>query len=509
MSESSTQADVAIVGAGPVGCALAALLGRRGLSVVIVEREHGVFPHPRAAHIDHTGLRALQEIGCLNELLPNMLANPGLDFLNASDVLLMRVPAAQGSVSGLPASMYFHQPLFDETLRTRVASHPHVELMLSTEATGLVASDASVRLEAQRADGRRIEIEAQWLIGCDGASGPVREWIGVGLEDLRFQERWLVVNLLLEAGRGSLPESAIGACDPNRPLYSIPMPHPRHRFEFMLFDHEDPDEMQTDERVLDLLDGWLEPHEITIERSAVYELRGLVADPWQVGRVLLAGDAAHQMPPFLGQGMCSGIRDAVNLAWKLDHVIRRGAPARLLETYYAERGPHVRHVATAAIDYGRLVCTIDEQQAAERDQRFLEDPRPPAERITFRLPGLEPGPLVLAGGGGLFVQPALDPDGRGLDDVIGQRIFVLGREATALAGAGQWWADRGAFVATLDDLPDFAAVLDRWMSKRECTVVVVRPDRHVLGAGTDLDELTREVAALLADPLLDARPAAV
>lgn len=506
MSESQLQADVAIVGAGPVGCALAGLLGRRGLSVVIVERETDVFPHPRAAHIDHTALRALQEFECLGAVITEMLPNPGLDFLGPSDELLMSVPAASSSVSGLPASMYFHQPTFDRALRDRAAAFPNVMLLAATEATGLAAHDDGVTLTAQSAHGQTLEIQAGWLVGCDGASGQVREWLGVGLENLRFHERWLVVNLLLEPTTNRLPKHAIGACDPARPLYSIPMPAPRHRFEFMLFDDEDAGEMRGEARVRAMLDAWLAPEEFTIERSAVYDLRGLIADPWQSGRVLLAGDAAHQMPPFLGQGMCSGIRDAVNLAWKLDHVIRGGAPERLIETYTSERRPHVRHVAAAAIDYGRLVCTTDRSSAAERDRRFREDPRSPEERIIFRLPRLDPGPLVLAGGGELFIQPDVDAGYHGLDDVIGQRFFVLGVDREALAEAGAWWEREGAYVSTLADMGAYATTLKRWLHTRGATVVIVRPDRYVLAAGRDLDVLTQQAAVALCGPPAVHRP---
>jgi 3-(3-hydroxy-phenyl)propionate hydroxylase len=240
-----------------------------------------------------------------------------------------------------------------------------------------------------------------------------------------------------------------------------------------------------------------------IERAAVYRFHGLLAHRWRTGRVLLAGDAAHQMPPFLGQGMCSGIRDATNLAWKLDHVLRRGAPIGLLDTYQSERKPHVRHVIETAIAYGRAVCVLDPEEAAARDRLMLEDPAPPERRLRFKLNEFDPGPLVLEGGGQLFVQPSVG--GRMLDDVVGQRFLVLCRDPVSGEDA-EWWASAaGALVATADSLDDEAGALRSWLDRHDADVAVVRPDRFVLAAARDLGAITREVRALVAGAPLAAK----
>jgi 3-(3-hydroxy-phenyl)propionate hydroxylase len=229
----------------------------------------------------------------------------------------------------------------------------------------------------------------------------------------------------------------------------------------------------------------------------VYRFHGLLAERWRSGRVLLAGDAAHQMPPFLGQGMCSGIRDATNLAWKLEHVLRFGAPLSLLDSYEQERSPHVRSVIETAIRFGEAVCVLDPDAAASRDRRMLADPAPPERRIGFKLRELESGPLVLAGGGGMFVQPLVG--GRRLDDVVGQRFLVLGRSGADLGSVAEWWAQSvDAYVVALDSLGADGDPLRAWLDKRSASVAVVRPDRFVLGAGTDLGAITESVRALLA-----------
>jgi 3-(3-hydroxy-phenyl)propionate hydroxylase len=484
--------DVAVVGMGPVGAVLTGLLGRRGLKVVAIERDPDVFPLPRAAHIDHTGLRTLQEVGVLDELLPEMVPNAGLELMSADLQLLARLPGDQPTVSGLPASMYFHQPGFDRALRRNAAELAGVEVMLGTEVGGIEQSSEAVTLQVE---GQR-EVTASLVVGCDGALSMVRESAGSGLEDLGFHEDWVAVDLLLSEPVPSLPDSSLQVCDPARPYVAVPMPGPRFRFEFMLLPGESGEELARPESVEQLISPWIAPGLAEIERAAVYRFHGLLAHRWRTGRVLLAGDAAHQMPPFLGQGMCSGIRDATNLAWKLDHVLRRGAPIGLLDTYQSERKPHVRHVIETAIAYGRAVCVLDPEEAAERDRKMLADSAPPERRLRFRLREFDPGPLVLEGGGELFVQPPAG--GRMLDDVVGQRFLVLCRDGVSGEDAYWWESAAGALVASLSDLDDDAGTLRGWLDQRDADVAVVRPDRFVLGTGTDLAAITEPVQALLA-----------
>jgi 3-(3-hydroxy-phenyl)propionate hydroxylase len=495
--------DVLVVGFGPVGAALVGLLGKRGIDVMVLERDHEVFALPRAAHVDHTGLRTWQELGLLDRLLPAMQANLGLDFLTAGGELLARIPGDQSSSSGLPTSMYFFQPALDRAVREAVAAMPSVTVALGMEVVGVTSADEHVRVVAAAPDGERLEVTAKWVVACDGAASRVREQIGFGVEDLHFEEPWLVIDLVLHGERPGHAERAesgraVCLCDPRRPTYSIPMPARRHRFEFRLMDGDDPATMLQPRRIVDLVTPWFPERPFELERAAIYTFHGLVAGNWRHQRIFLAGDAAHQMPPFLGQGMCSGLRDAANLAWKLDLAIRANAPDDLLNTYAEERRAHVRSVAESAVRIGRLICTIDPQEAAERDRRMLSDTRPPSQRIAFTLPALRPGSLVRENGGDLFVQPS-GADVR-LDDVIGSRFAVLAR-TPALIGPGpaDWWRDQmGAFAATVGQLlPAHAKGVLSWLDNHDSDVVVVRPDRYVLWAGPDLDDVTRKIAGLL------------
>jgi 3-(3-hydroxy-phenyl)propionate hydroxylase len=222
----------------------------------------------------------------------------------------------------------------------------------------------------------------------------------------------------------------------------------------------------------------------------------LVAERWRSGRVLIAGDAAHQTPPFLGQGMCTGIRDAANLAWKLARVIKHGAPEALLDTYERERRPHAIKVINAAIRIGKVICELDPQKAAERDRLLRANSSKMREGLSFALPRLDVGPLVLKGGGGLSVQTN-NGESRS-DDIVGSRFLVLCRTREALGRSADWWADEvDAHVAAVGDFDD--PPLNRWFDRQGADVVVVRPDRYVLGSGENLDRITDSVCGLLAD----------
>lgn len=502
MAQADVDADVAIVGFGPVGAALAGLLGKRSIKVIAIDASHDVFPLPRAAHIDHQGLQLLQELGCLDELMPRMIINRGLDFINGSGELLLRIPGDQPSISGLPSSMYFHQPSFDRTLRKRVAELPSVSVRLGVEMTDVeVHSDHAV-VHAREASGEQMVIRARWVIGCDGALSSLREMADIGLSSLNFDEKWVVVDLLLKSTIDTLPDRALNVCDPARPTTAIPIPDGRFRFEVMVLPGEDEEDLQRPERVLPLLAKWVPPEAVELERSAVYTFHGLIAEPWRVGRALIAGDAAHQMPPFLGQGMNSGLRDAGNLAWKLAMVVQGQAKESLLDTYGLERSPHVRAIIEAAIKYGGLTCILDPKEAAERDKRFRADPRPPNRRMPFGLPVLRSGPLVREGGGELFPQPQVRGSANRLDDFVGSRFLVLGRSNDALAAGAEWWAKSvGALVRRIDEMPQAAEEIERWMERRSADVVVVRPDRYVMAADRDLRALTRDV-----EPFFNGRP---
>jgi 3-(3-hydroxy-phenyl)propionate hydroxylase len=480
--------DVVIIGFGPVGSTLAALLALRGLRVHVVDRDTDIYPLPRAVHFDQEIMRVLQEVGIADELSAATIVNPGMDFLAADRQVLLSMRPDGSTPSGWPASIFFHQPDLERRLRDRA-----VELGATTTLGTAVThvTDQVDHVLVSLADG--TSLTAAYVVGCDGARSTVRKQLGIEMHDLQFEEPWLVVDLVLRPGVEPPAELALQVCDPARPTTLVPMPAPRFRFEFMLLDGDDPEAIQQPASVRSMLTGWMNPEDATVERAAVYTFHGLIASEWRQGRVLLAGDAAHQTPPFLGQGMCAGIRDAANLAWKLRRVVRDLSPEALLDTYQAERVPHVEDLVGAAVGFGRLICTTDTAVAAQRDADMLAARAAGGGHVgSIAAAALTSGPLVSAGCGQQSHQPAID--GARLDDLIGDRFAVVARTPSLLEGDGpDWWRARGAVTFDAIATPSVAAMLDA----ADADAMVVRPDRYVLHTGSEVPVPDIATCALL------------
>jgi 3-(3-hydroxy-phenyl)propionate hydroxylase len=474
------EADVAILGLGPVGATLANQLGAAGLEVVVVERESGVFPLPRAIHFDGEVMRVFQSLGLRDEV--EAISRPGLKgmhFVNADDrVLMVRGGTAAEGPQGCANNHYFHQPELEALLRRGLARWPTVRVLAGREVTAIDASDDGVRLALAGGDGP-AEVRARWLVGCDGGRSPTRRAIGSTMEDLGLHQPWLVFDALMARDDHGLPEYTVQRCDPARPMTIVNGTGRRRRWEIMLMPGDDPETIGRPENVWPLIARWVTPQTATLERSAVYTFHSVIAHGWRRGRLLIAGDAAHQTPPFLGQGLCAGIRDCANLAWKLARVVRGAAPESLLDTYEPERRPHVQAFIELAVKLGSIIQATDPAVAAERDARFLA-----GETTVFEFPQPRLGPGLHAGpqGGALFPQPRL-ADGRRLDEAIGEGFAVLGDartiDAVDTATRARWTA-AGAVV-----LRDPGEAVSAWWRERGATAVVLRPDRYLLGAASD------------------------
>jgi 3-(3-hydroxy-phenyl)propionate hydroxylase len=472
--------DVLVVGLGPVGSVLTGLLAQRGLRVIAVERDAQPYPLPRAVHFDHEIMRIFQQLGVADQMRRRARELPDYEFRAADGRVLMKLQRPSETASGWGSGYMFHQPSLEAVLRERLAAIPNAEIRLGQRFESLAqdADGVSATLAGAPA------IRARYLVGCDGASSPVREAIGGGLFDYQFDEPWLVVDVKVGAGC-HVPDVNIQLCDPARPTTCVLSGPGRHRWEFMLLPGETAEAMLDDAIVLGLIGPW-DCGPVEIERKAVYRFHGLVANRWRAGRVMIAGDAAHQTPPFAGQGMCAGIRDAANLAWKLDAVLRGRASAALLDTYQAEREPHVRAAIELAIGMGRLVCTLDPGAAAQRDAAMLAAQAAGAPA----LPPMTPSPFatgcVLAGSAGageLFPQPT-----HGAGSARLRMDDRLGDEAWLIVRAGGVGTTAGVRQLELDgaELSPFRPALLAWLDRRQAEAVLVRPDRYVFGAGAAL-----------------------
>jgi 3-(3-hydroxy-phenyl)propionate hydroxylase len=480
--EASHVYDLIVIGFGPVGATLTGLAAKHGLSVVAVDRETDLYPLPRAAHCDHEILRILQELGCADEVVAAMQVNEGMDFLTADRELLLRFRSPGVARTGWPASVLFHQPRFEHALRNAVyKTDADVRLGRGVAAIEQASGEVIVTLDNGE------QLRGRYAVGCDGARSYVRRAINATFHDLEFEEPWLVLDLLLHEPMAALPDRPLQVCDPARPHTLVPMPWPRFRFEFMLLPGEDAEAIQKPERVRELLSAWIDPALADVERAAVYTFHGLIADQWRADRIFLAGDAAHQMPPFLGQGMCSGMRDAANLVWKLAAVLQRGAPDALLDTYQEERAPHVRAIVELAVGFGRIICTLDATEASDRDAQMLSAGAKESE-TPQAVPTLASGPAIGPGGGGLSTQPVTA--GERLDDLVGPRFTVVTETPLALHKPDRtWWQER-AVILDAQAAPELRELLDG------ADAIVVRPDRYVFATGS-LAEITALARSIL------------
>ncbi|MGV8997356.1 MAG: bifunctional 3-(3-hydroxy-phenyl)propionate/3-hydroxycinnamic acid hydroxylase [Parvibaculaceae bacterium] len=470
------QTDVLIAGLGPVGAMLSLLLAKQGLSVTVVERDAAVYPLPRAAHIDHEVMRLLNLVGAADPVLKASSPLSAYEFRNGEGALLMAFsPGLEDAPTGFPPSSMFHQPSLEYGLRDAITHEPLITVHLETTLSAFDASDTGITATVTGADGSRM-LSAKFLVGCDGGASVVRKLCGIDLEDLGFDEPWLVIDTKLKNNVQALSDKGLQHCDPRRPVTSMPMGPSRHRWEFMLLEGETADDVTSDAALAQLIAPYADPAALDIERRAVYRFHAVTAKIWRKSRVLLCGDAAHQMPPFMGQGLCSGIRDAANLAWKIAAVHKGEAAPALLDTYQIEREPHVRAITDLAVFLGRIVCVQNKDEAAARDAQMTAPPEEGRMSALPPLPGLSSGIMAGHASAGQVAPAPRLKDRRRLDDVIGYVPFLITREKIANAS----FAANGHVLA-LGEIDDSAGHWDKLLG--EAPAMLIRPDRMIYGLG--------------------------
>jgi len=516
------QVDVAVVGAGPCGLTLASLLGTYGVTTAVLDREPDVLDHPRAVAIDDESLRGFQAAGLAEEVIEDCIQNAPIRYHNSRGRVLAHV-GPSGRPYGWPRRNLFFQPLMEATLRRGLARFDHVELRTSTEVTQLECTGGGVRLTARR-DDAEVRVDSRFVVGADGGRSFVRDAVGIKLLGRTAPTKWLVVDVSEDTWDS--PFSAV-YCHPRRPTMTIPLPYGHRRFEFKLLPEETEDEIVADDTVHRLLARFYDDLPMPkITRRRVYWHHSRIASRFQSGRVFLAGDAAHLQPPFFGQGMNSGIRDATNLAWKLAAVTAGRSGERLLETYDAERREHAETMVSFATRIGSMYQPRSRATEVVRDAFFRGVQLVPGARDYILQMKYKPAPRyhegVVVGAdpkdrsspvGRLFAQPLVrDEDGRRrrLDDLLGSSIAVLGltdEPAHHLSpGNLRWLADLDAVLVRVQQpapqrrhawpsgepvapgCPDIArievddsdgAFRDLRLERPQDEVIVLRPDRYV------------------------------
>ena len=502
--------DVAIVGFGPTGAIAAGLLGKKGISTFVCDKLHDVYDKPRAIALDHEISRVFQQMGVGKKIKPFLEPFTDSVYYGVDGQIIKRMStvAAPYPLSHTP-SVVFTQPPVEKILREYASSHASVTVSLGLALTGVKQDDELATLSLTHEDRYTSHVKAKYVIGCDGASSSVRSLVGIELEDLGFDEPWLVVDVMVnEQGLAKLPKTSVQYCNPERPATYVIGPGHHRRWEISINAGEDPKEVSTPEGAWKLLVPWLTQEDGTLWRQASYRFHALVASQWRKGRVFVAGDSAHQQPPFLGQGMCQGVRDAVNLCWRLEAVLKNEAAETLLDSYGLERKAHVIDLTTRIKGIGKIITERDVTKARARDAKLLADcggvvtPMPRQDVQPALSAGLL-GSVVHPARGTIFPQPLLNQSSGiqvRMDDV-----YPAGWKIVFSANAGHdvaQTAQRHHLPALLSlklgspELTEAEGVLAKWFETHDIQAAIVRPDHYIYGVCQTSQDLTTQLNEL-------------
>lgn len=483
--------DVAVVGLGPVGGILANLLGRQGVRTLVLDRSTKAADLPRGVGIDAEIMRVIQTIGLAEQLEPLMKVFGGTQYLDVEGNVVSSRPGITGpGEQGWPARYNVHQPDLEKVLRAGLSEHPNLEPRLGYEVDDVRAlPEAGAQISATSADGTRLTASARYVVGCDGARSIVRRAAGLNLDDFGLNEPWIVVDFEVEES-ADLPGINTHYADPVQPVIYIHVVRNLRRFEFRARPGEDLKAAIAPDAIWQRVARWLTPDQARLVRAAVYTHRSLVAEEWRNGALIVAGDAAHQTPPFLGQGLCAGVRDAASLAWRLDAVVNRGARDVLLDGYGSERNAHARFIIQTATSIGSVLTAPQKSKLDALNARIGREGRGRPPRLG---PGLwqQDGPGDI--GGMLAPQPRLG-DGRLLDDVVGFGFAVVARPDVLAHLALDLRTDlKDARIGLVPATGEAAT----WLSGLGAAAAVLRPDRYCYGTYAGAGALAAAMRDLL------------
>ncbi|QNA86452.1 bifunctional 3-(3-hydroxy-phenyl)propionate/3-hydroxycinnamic acid hydroxylase [Sphingomonas sp. So64.6b] len=488
--------DLLIVGMGPVGAVAANLAGQAGFRTLVIEQDSEPYKLPRAIVFDSEIMRVFASIGLADEIPAVTKPLGGSVYLGADrkPIRTFRAHPRAHPIAWYPSNL-FYQPQLETIIRAGLSRYPNVTVMSGHRLTDVAQDESGVTARATDATGATIEIGARYLFACDGASSAVRKALAIPLDDIGFEERWLVIDTNVH-GPMRWPDTheippevrsnafSLMVCDPERPATLIPGRGTHRRWEYMLLPGERDADVVTPDWLRTQIGCWIDPDHVEIIRTAVYRFRALVAHRWRAGRVMLLGDAAHQTPPFFGQGMCHGIRDAAQLIWKLKLVDSGVADHGLLDSYQVEREPHVRAIVNASVAAGAEVCKLDPAEAVARDAAFraIECERAGQVAMTDIVPPIRDGIIDMKSGGMRLPEFVVLDSGveRHIDTLLDGRFTLLTLDP--FDTPPEWDAIDGHIVDITD--ADADGRMTGWLGERAARWIIVRPDRYIYATGS-------------------------
>jgi 3-(3-hydroxy-phenyl)propionate hydroxylase len=522
VNHSTFHTDVLIVGGGPTGLTLANLLGCANVPFLLIDRKPSTIAEPRAVSIDDESLRTMQALGLASEVLRDVVPGYGVHYLTRQGGRCFGRVEPTASEYGFPRRNAFRQPLFEATLRRGLDRFDASQTRFAHTLETFEQDDDGVTASVSDAQGRRFDVRARYLVACDGGRSPVREMLGVRMAGSTFKSRWLVIDTQHDSD--SFSQMRV-YCDARRPVVDVPGPHDTRRFEILVHPHESADEMLDPARIRELLRPFRGESETDIIRKTVYTFHARVAERWQTGRVFLAGDAAHLTPPYAGQGMNSGVRDAFNLGWKLAAVLKGTLPGAVLDTYEVERRQHAWALIRLALNLGIVMAPSSRASAYAWQTFFRFANRFAPLREFFTQMKFKPKPRFSEGllgprddlgrqslRGRMFPQPIVtlaSGEESLLDDVIGQRFGLIqygaGTDGDLSSLDDPLWnaldAVRVQILPAGDSTPqsrpdsprlhtvrDRDGVLAGPLAAHAGRILLMRPDRYIAGTFRPRDE---------------------
>ena len=355
--------DVLIIGFGPTAGTLANLLALQGNSIIVIEKEQSLFPLPRAVHFDDEVMRVFQTIGISEKFIKQTIINKGTKFIDKNGKTLLDWPRPKiFTENGWRPSYRFHQPDLERRLRAKLKNYKKVNILQNTEAISISCKSDNVETICLNKKKEKLKFKSKYLVGCDGGNSFTRLEIKTPLIDLGFKQRWAVFDLILSKKNSSLPDRTIQFCNSKRPATYCRNVGLRRRWEFALHDNETNEEVLLNHNVWNFLKPWVSKNDAILERKTIYTFKSAVAKKWMKNRIFIAGDAAHLTPPFMGQGMCAGIRDVSNLAWKLSYCLNFGHNKNLLQSYQKERMQNVIEYIKTTMKMGEFINEIGSEK---------------------------------------------------------------------------------------------------------------------------------------------------